>query len=217
MAAGSSSDLKYFHPWQDIEKSGARLPHWQQPGASYFITFSMADAVPSELQQSLNEQRQAWEKHHPKPWDEASSEEFHKRFSGARERWLDSGYGSCFLKSQAPRKVVIDALRHFNGKRYALHCAVVMPNHAHAIITLHPEQKLDTLLHSWKSFTAHEITKNYTDAPNPFWQADYFDRLIRDQKHFQNCTRYIRKNPGKANLRTTEFELYESQLAQGIT
>jgi hypothetical protein len=45
---------------------------------------------------------------------------------------------------------------------------------------------------------------------------DYFDRLIRDRAHLNNCVRYIRNNPTKARLRAGEYALYESPFAQSI-
>ena len=35
-----------------------------------------------------------------------------------------------------------------------------------------------------------------------FWQADYFDRYIRDQEHYRKVVRYIENNPVKARLCT---------------
>ena len=48
------------------------------------------------------------------------------------------------------------------------------------------------------------------------WQRDYFDRLVRDEAHFANCVRYIRRNPEKARLGEAEYLLYESELASTI-
>ena len=36
------------------------------------------------------------------------------------------------------------------------------------------------------------------------------DRLIRDEDHFWNCARYIRRNPKKARLGSGEYLLWES-------
>jgi putative transposase len=47
-------------------------------------------------------------------------------------------------------------------------------------------------------------------------QRDYFDRLVRDEKHFANCVRYIRRNPAKARLHSGEYILCESELARNI-
>jgi REP element-mobilizing transposase RayT len=70
-------------------------------------------------------------------------------------------------------------------------------------------------LRSWKSFSSRKIN-SLLQRGGGLWQRDYFDRLVRDEKHFANCVRYIRKNPTKAHLRETEYVLYESELARSI-
>ena len=45
---------------------------------------------------------------------------------------------------------------------------------------------------------------------------DYFDRLVRDDRHFANCVRYIRRNPAKAHLHSGESLHYESALARTV-
>jgi hypothetical protein len=39
---------------------------------------------------------------------------------------------------------------------------------------------------------------------------------VRDEKHFRNCVRYIRRNPEKAHLKPREYILYESDMAKQI-
>ena len=216
--------LKFFNPWEEIDKSRNHLPHWQQPGATYFITFRLADSVPATLRAEINEQKAAWLQHKPAnraDWDDATLTEYHKRFSGAIEQWLDAGHGSCFLRKAEARAVVSRALLHFDSDRYWLLSAVVMPNHVNALLSLRPEgaHPLQGVLHSWKSFTAHEISKSFSSCPKPpkpFWQEDYFDRLVRDGEHLRNCIRYIRRNPEKAKLPVRDYDLYESALAKAV-
>lgn len=93
--------------------------------------------------------------------------------------------------------------------------AVVMPNHVHALFVQNPEWPLEKLVRSWKGFTARQINKLLGRSGN-FWQRDYFDRLVRDEKHFVNCVRYIRRNPQKARLGEVEFLLWESETARAI-
>ncbi|MDP1586944.1 MAG: hypothetical protein Q8M07_04345, partial [Prosthecobacter sp.] len=71
------------------------LPHWVQPGVSYFFTFRMADSVPQELLCDWTRQRDAWLEHHPHPWSPADSAEYETRFTERMEAWLDAGHGSC--------------------------------------------------------------------------------------------------------------------------
>lgn len=202
--------LKFFDPRADIEKHTSVLPHWEQPGASYFVTFRLADSLPKEKLEEWKCERDAWIEAHPKPWSEEVEKDFHERFSSTIEHWLDAGHGSCVLRDPSASRIVGDALNHFEGQRCIQHAWVVMPNHVHALFTLLGEHHLDQLLHSWKSFTANKIHA-FTEERGRCWQRDYFDRLIRDQAHFQNCVRYIRKNPMKSKLRPGEYLLFESE------
>ena len=215
LASMTIDGLTFFNPWAEIAASGNRLPHWEQRGVPYFVTFHLADSIPRDLREQLAGERAAWLKAHPKPWDAAEEREYLRRFSGAVERWLDAGHGACILRTDAAAAVVAGALRHFDGGRYVQHAWVVMPNHVHAVFTLHREWPLATVLHSWKSFTAHELVKSAAAAA-PVWHEDYFDRLVRDAEHFENCVRYIRRNPAKAGLRAGEFTHYEDELAKSV-
>ena len=206
---------RFFNPYEEIRFTENLLPHWQQNGATYFITFRLADSVPAHLQKQWEEQRATWLRFHPEPWDTETELEYHKRFSGAIERWLDAGYGSCVLRQIGCAKIVDDALRHFDGQRLALISSVIMPNHVHALLIQNPEHPLEDLLHSWKSFSSGTINR-LVGHSGSLWQRSYFDRLVRDEKHLRNCVRYIRRNAEKAHLKPGESILYESRLAKQI-
>jgi hypothetical protein len=47
-------DLVFFNPFAEIAKSANHLPHWEQPGATYFLTFRLADAIPASLRNRGN-------------------------------------------------------------------------------------------------------------------------------------------------------------------
>jgi putative transposase len=85
------AELRFFNPYAEIRFTANRLPHWQQEGAVYFITFRLADAVPHNLRTRLESEREAWLRVHPQPWSVEVEREYHERFSGAIERWLDAG------------------------------------------------------------------------------------------------------------------------------
>ena len=93
---------------------------------------------------------------------------------------------------------------------------VVMSNHVHALFVQNPDWPLEKLIQSWKRFTTREINKLLERSGN-LWQRDYFDRLVRDEKHFVNCVRYIRRNPEKARLPRNEFILWESETVLAIS
>jgi putative transposase len=196
--------MKFFDPFAVTTVTGDRLPHWFQSGATLFVTFRLADSLPREKLKSLREERQRWCEEHPEPWDEATERKYHLRFSAKIDRWLDEGAGSCLFADPSKSKIVMDALLHFDGQRYIVHSAVVMPNHVHVLFTLQRDQSLDRLIHSWESFTAHKL------GSSSLWQRDYFDRIIRDADHFCNVRAYIRNNPGKAKLREDDYRLHEA-------
>jgi putative transposase len=209
------SELHFFNPYAEIQHTENLLPHWQQAGAVYFITFRLADAIPTKLRNQWRDEREIWLQLHPQPWTAEAEQEYHKRFSAAIERWLDAGYGSCILRRRDCANIVDETLRHFDGERLSLISSIVMPNHVHAVFVQNPEFPLEKMILSWKTFTARNINK-LLDRSGRLWQRSYFDRLIRDENHFRNCVRYIRRNPFKARLTTDDYILYESSIAKQI-
>ena len=95
--------------------------------------------------------------------------------------------------------MVQDSLLKFDGSRYHLFSWVVMPNHVHCLMTRFEEYELSAILHSLKSFTAHEANKTLR-REGQFWIEDYFDRYIRNAEHFEKTVKYIENNPVKAGL-----------------
>jgi putative transposase len=209
------AQLRFFNPYANIRFTANRLPHWKQEGAVYFVTFRLADAVPRRLRDEWENERQGWLQVHPEPWSNDTELEYHKRFSSAMEQWLDAGHGSCVLRRRDCAQLVDATLQHFDSQRLALIASVVMPNHVHVLFLQNAEWPLEKVLRSWKSFTSRRINV-LLGRDSSLWQRDYFDRLVRDEKHFANCVRYIRRNPEKARLCKGEYILYESDLARSI-
>ena len=207
--------FQFFNPYDDIRFTANRLLHWQQKGAVYFVTFRLADAVPQHLREQWELDREGWLRIHPLPWDAETEREYHERFSGAIERWLDAGHSFCVLRRPQCAAVVAEALGYFDGDRVSQIAWVVMPNHVHAVFVLNPAWSLEKIILSWRGFTARRINPLLGRRGN-FWQRDYFDRLVRDAKHLANCVRHIKRNPEKGHLREGEFVFYESEFARSI-
>ena len=53
---------------------------------------------------------------------------------------------------------------------------------------------------SWKKFTAREILDRGLEIRSPIWHREYWDRFIRDRRHFERAVEYIHLNPVKAGL-----------------
>ncbi len=144
----------------------------------------------------LDERRKRWEASHPKPWTDKERKEHNRLFTLAFESLLDDAHGSCILKNPAMSDIVVDALLHFQGERYALDCFVVMPNHVHVLFYLLEESRLEDVIGSWKRFSARQINK-LLSREGALWQSEYWDRLIRSERHIQWVREYIERNPEK--------------------
>jgi putative transposase len=208
-------EMQFFDPRGDIEFSANRLPHWQQLGGVYFVSFRLGDAIPRMVMDQWLGERAAWLEAHPTPWAEDVEQEYHRRFTGEIERTLDAGHGACGLRDGKCAEVVAEALRHFEGTRCQMYSWVIMPNHVHVLFTLIAGHALEDVMHSWKLFSARKINA-LKGTTGHLWQRDYFDRLVRDAGHFGRCVRYIRGNPTKAKLKEGEYLLWEGEVARGI-
>ena len=59
------ADIQMFDPWAEIKIHGDKLPHWQQPGACYFLTFRLADSIPKQKLDVWKEEREIWKSKPP--------------------------------------------------------------------------------------------------------------------------------------------------------
>ena len=173
--------LKSKQGWYDR----GYLPHFDGGERAQFITFRLFDSMPQEL---LDKWRKLIT-------DEKQEAAFRKKV----EHFLDSGYGSCYLRLPAVAKMIRDSLLFHNCSKYDLISWVIMPNHVHLLFKPLGDAELGPIMHSIKSYTAHEANK-ILDRSGQFWQIESFDRYIRNQKHFDAVKRYIPNNPVKAGL-----------------
>jgi leucyl-tRNA synthetase len=189
----------FFENLEEIKIHERNLPHWEQDSKYYFVTWRLADSIPADVMKGWNLEADAWLTNHRQPLPAEEQEEFHRVFSNRIEEALDAGKGSCLLSDPDVASLVESALKHFDGDRYDLSAFVVMPNHVHVLFRLKVGQDLSKTLHSWKSFSAHEINKAL-NRQGAVWQEEYFDRLVRDGGHFAKLADYIVNNPRRAGL-----------------
>ncbi len=195
-----------FNPHGEIKQTRRNLPHWEQQGATYFVTFRLNDSVAANVLQRWREEREQWLQHHPPPWDWQATRAYIRLCEESREEWLDQGHGSCLLREPGAARIVANALRHFDSERYLLDSFVVMPNHVHAIAKPLGASALSDILHSWKSYSANEINRVLHQA-GTFWMEESFDTIVRDASHLAVCREYVARNPVKAGLKAGEFVL----------
>jgi valyl-tRNA synthetase len=193
----------FLDPYAEIDITRRNLPHWQQAGRTYFVTFRLADSLPAAKLGELEEERATWLKHNPDPWTEAQRREYYQRFSAKLDEWLDAGSGSCVLRDERAAKIVADALTHFEGARYTLGAWVVMPNHVHALVTPLEGHDLGSILHSWKSFTAHKINE-LLGREGQLWQHESYDHTVRNEESLWKIGEYIDGNPERAGIKVAQ-------------
>jgi len=165
-----------------------RLPHFEGGSIPQGVTFRLADSLPRHKLALLNERLAHLE-------DANADAEYTRQIN----LMLDECHGTAWLKNPAVAEIVQNALLFFNNQRYTLHAWVIMPNHVHVLFTPAEGWTLTIILHSWKSFSAREANK-VLDRTGEFWQPEYFDRAIRDERGFIAAVEYIEYNPVKAGL-----------------
>ena len=208
-SSGRTGQRPVFRPFDEhgkLQRSRRNLPHWEQVSATYFVTFRLADAVPTSLASQWRDELQNWRRFHPEPLDDEGRKEYRKRFLQVREDWLDQGHGSCLLREPKAAMIVAEALRHFDSQRYHLDAFVIMPNHVHALVQPLLGHSLKEILRSWKSYSARQINKTLGRSGS-VWMEESFDRIVRDWNALVKCRDYIARNPEKAHLRTGAFVL----------
>jgi REP element-mobilizing transposase RayT len=156
------------------------LPHFDSPEIVQAITFRLADALPRGVVLARKDEGDA----------------ARRRRSAAA---LDAGRGACLLSDPALAGIVEAALLGGVGSSYEMFAWVIMPNHVHALIAPAAGSRLADILHAWKSWTAKAINRD-RGAEDQVWQKEYFDRFIRDERHFSATVAYIEENPVRAGL-----------------
>ncbi len=87
-----------------IHYSG-NLPHIHQDETLQFVTFRLGDSLPKSACQDLIEKRNKFLKTYPLPWDADIKLLYWKEIGPIEQRYLDRGYGACWLKYPQCRKI----------------------------------------------------------------------------------------------------------------
>ncbi len=168
------------------------IPHRNKLHLLQSITFRLADTLPQKILIQLEKELENYNE---------DKKDTYKRIK--IEQWLDSGIGCCALKHPKVADIMQETLLLFDNTKYKLLEWCIMPNHVHVLIE--PYISLGKILQSWKSYTGRWAIKNNQKfnlniSEKQFWMREYWDRFIRDKKHFDNVVEYINNNPVKAGL-----------------
>jgi REP-associated tyrosine transposase len=194
------------------------LPHWDMPGAPYFVTSCLHDSVPVrgllELSRYRTELRQR-----PKS-ENLSADEWSalcwKRAFVRLEDWLDGQPASRLLENPELAQVVVNSLLHFANERYTLFAFVVMPSHFHWLFqpipgwvessggdpSRSPRERITYSINRFTSTTCNRLL----NAHGRFWQPESYDHWVRDQDELERIIAYIEANPVKAGISASAEE-----------
>jgi len=182
------------------------LPHYEADNAIQFVTYHLADSLPATTLERLEYEIRSI----PEKQKAATRRE-------RIEQLMDAGHGACYLGEPQIAKLVQGTFLHFNEERYHLYAWVIMPNHVHVLFQPLPGYSVRKIIASWKSFTGRCIADHVRELGTqgsrpaarqepgvpiivPVWHREYWDRVIRDDKHFKVTVEYINNNPVKAGL-----------------
>ncbi|MEC5126879.1 transposase [Verrucomicrobiales bacterium BCK34] len=186
-----------------IECYERNLPHWRQEGATYAVTFRLADSLPQDKLRELKAMRVEFETalKNAEKMDvkEMLRLAFSRETMSRTEFWLDQGLGACLLRCPENRERLREALFYFSEERYELGAFVIMPNHVHAILRPLDGFDLERILQSIKRESAKSINA-VRGSKGVLWQQESHDRIIRDGEHLWRCLQYLGSNPTKAGL-----------------
>lgn len=158
-----------------------RLPHRDAPGIPAFVTWRLWGSLPVERTFSR---------------EHLSSGEAFVSF----DRLLDTARsGPLYVRRPEIAALVSEQIQEICARGVcSLHAYVVMPNHVHLLWT--PQESLPALVRLVKGPTAVRANRLLGRTGEPFWQPEYFDRIVRNDKEFAQIHRYIEWNPVKAAL-----------------
>ena len=183
-------------------RNRGRLHHWEASAATYFVTFRVADSLPhTTIEQFEFERRDivatAAAMHRELSLHER--ERLAQLFDEKIDAYLDAGSGAAHLADPRVARMTARTLLHFDEVRYRLFAWCLMPNHVHVVFQPLADRKLSGILHAWKSYSANQANR-ILGRSGEFWQREYYDHLVRDEKDFRRVVRYVPENPRKAKL-----------------
>jgi type I restriction enzyme R subunit len=210
-------DVQFFDPAGKTTGYRGRLPHLEQRGVCYFVTFMAKDAMPKAAKEAWQRRKRVWLYEHGLSPDLTREEildalppekrrSFDRMLSSAYQKALDGGSGECLLQKPDLRRHVVGALEYHSGRTCQLSDYVVMPNHVHLLLQPFPEHSLREILRSIRKYSAGNIHKDL-GRHGSFWAREPFDHMVRSRRYFERYRRYIRANPKRARLREGMYTL----------
>lgn len=187
------------------------LPHLS--GSLVFVTFRLADSLPMSAMNEIKVFERYWQmKSDRGEWTADMADEYRQKRAALENDLLDKALGSCILKDESVRQQLVDVIMHFDKVRYLVHTFVIMPNHVHLLLEPFEGWRIQDIMHSIKSYSTKVINR-MLGRSDVLWEREYFDRRIRDSRHYGAVVRYIEGNP--RHCAKGEYSYYRRGLQDG--
>jgi len=191
------------------------LPHFQQSGQAYFVTWNLKDAVPPKAYaryvQRIEELKNQIDFQTRQKASDKTINELEAQYQSVKRKYVlfynklldESSYHSINLINKENLQIVKEALHFWERRKIENHAYCVMPNHVHWVFRTLPKDDngepvyLQEILHSVKRYSANQINKSL-ERNGALWQKESFDTTIRNQTHLYRCIEYTLNNPVKA-------------------
>ncbi|HHT22545.1 MAG TPA: hypothetical protein GXZ87_04425 [Bacteroidales bacterium] len=193
------------------------LPHFQQPGQSYFVTWVLHDAIPigsmAKLSLKLSEINEKIKKLIKQEISDPEIPKLESIYKATRRKYILKteeilhSKKDCSVDLSKPTNIEIirEALTHWENIRLKNYCFCIMPNHVHWVFDVFKTNEKDLLvylqdiMHSVKLYSARRINE-LEGRKGTLWLDESFDITIRDRRHLYNSIEYTLNNPVKAGL-----------------
>lgn len=109
------------------------------------------------------------------------------------DSYLDDSHNGAYLNGEI-LITLSSFLKNKDQILYNLIAFFIMPNHVHLLIK--PLKKLSSVMHIVKGSSAKLINESM-EKNGKFWANEYYDKAIRNEKHFGIVYDYIKNNPLK--------------------
>ena len=151
------------------------LPHINIDGYYQFITFRTFDSVDEYVKKisSTNQPNQTKQQQ--------------------IDDYLDNSANGAYLNGEV-LEFLYEFLKSKDGVLCELVAFAIMNNHVHLLIK--PLESLSKIVQSIKGGSA-KIINEMIGRSGKFWADDYYDKAVRDEKHFVVVYEYIKNNPLK--------------------
>jgi len=169
-----------------LKSHHSNLPHIDLKGHYQFVTFRTQDSIDSYVQ---------------KIYHNTESDKI-KQYK--IDVYLDTSRNGAFLYGRIVAEIQSYFLSH-DKKMYELIALSIMPNHIHILFKQIEEMR--DVMRILKGGSSH-IINQIRGTKGQIWAKDYFDKLVRNEKHFSQVYEYIKYNAVKANLGDADERFY---------